>query len=137
MSSRRDEVLDAIEAGLRAALPTADIGRNREFPTRIEAGGHLIMMDGEPGEAEVDLSPVSYTYQHRVPLIFAAPDRAALEAQFAAVRAMVEADRFLGGLCSWLETEAPLTSDLESATAEAGIEAGAALIVEYSTPSPL
>lgn len=137
MSSRRDEVLAAIEAVLRAALPTADVGRNRDFPTRIGNAGALIMMDGEPGDPEVDLSPLSYTYRHRIPLIFAAPTRAALEEQFSAVRALVEADRFLGGLCSWLGTEAPLTSDLESDTAESGLEAGAAIIAEYSTPSPL
>jgi len=137
MSSRRDEVLAEIETRLTAALPGVDFGRNREFPTRIGPAGALVMMDGDPGDAEVDLSPPSYTYQHRVPLIFSAPNRAALEAQFAAVRALVEADRFLGGLCNWLETEAPLTSDIESATADAGIEAGAALIAEYSTPSPL
>lgn len=137
MSSRRDEVLAAIEARLTAALPAADFGRNREFPTRIGPAGALVMMDGDPGDPEIDLSPPTYTYQHRVPLILAAPSRAALEDQFAAIRAMVETDRFLGGLCSWLETEAPLTSDIESATGESELEAGAALIVEYSTPSPL
>jgi hypothetical protein len=137
MSSRREAVLAAIEALLQTALPGVDVGRNREFATRPGAAGNVVMMDGDPGDPEVDLSPATYTYQHRVPLMFAAPDRGALEALFAAVRAAVEADRFLGGLCSYLEAEAPQTDSLDSSEAEPYAEAGAALIAEYSTPSPL
>jgi hypothetical protein len=137
MSSQRETVLAAVEALLVATLPGADVGRNRSFSTRIGVGGAVIMTDGDPGEPEVDLSPINYTYQHRIPLMFAAPDRSTLEALFASLRTAVEADRFLGGLCGWLETEAPQTDSLDGSGVEAQAEASAAVVAEYSTPSPL
>ena len=137
MSSQRETVLTAFEALLTTSLPGADVERNRSFPTRIGAAGAVVMNDGDPGEPEVDLSPINYTYQHRISLIFGAPDRATLEAMFTSVRTAIEADRFLGGLCGWMETEAPQTDSLDGSGVDAQAEASAAVVAEYSTPSPL
>lgn len=138
--SRREEVLEAVKALISTALPHATVLRNREKPARPSPGGDVIIEDGEPGEPEIDLSPLTYNYSHRIPIFVGSYDSApneALDSLLAAVGAAVEADRTLGGLCDFVETEAPDSSDLEVTGAESGRAAAAALIAHYSTRSPL
>ena len=72
MPSRREEVLDAIKAMIAGALPNAEVKRNLDKPERIPPGGLVIIRDGDPGEPEVLLSPLTYVYEHRVPIELAA-----------------------------------------------------------------
>lgn len=137
MASKREQVLQAIVALVQAALPTADVQRNRSSPVRVGAGGAVTILDGDPGEPEVDLCPLTYNYSHGVPLAFAGASMAAVDDMMRAVGAAVEADRTLGGLCHFLETVAPDGEPLDAAGAEAAAQAEAGLRAEYSTSSPL
>lgn len=137
MPSKREQVLQAVEALVQAALPTADVGRNRTSPVRLTAGGAVTIRDGDPGDPEVDLSPLRYNYSHGIPLAFAAETPAALDAMMQAVGAAVLADRTLGGLCEYLEAVAPDGESLDAGGAEAAAQAEAGLMAHYATASPL
>ncbi len=143
MASKREQVLDAVVALIDAALPAAKVERNAPKPERIPPGGLVIVRDGDPGEPEVLLSPLMYLYTHRVPLEVAARESGAqsreqaLDAMLVAIGAAVAADRTLGGLCEFLEAEAPATADIEAAGAQAVRWADAAIVASYGTPDPL
>lgn len=143
MASRREQILQAVLALGAAALPGADVVRNQDKPARIGPGGRLIIRDGDPGEPEVDLSPLAYNYAHRIPLEVAhyeAPGvtrEEALDDMLTALGAGVEADRTLGGLVDFLETAAPATDDTEVEGARSSRWADAALVAHYRTTSPL
>lgn len=143
MSSKREQVLAAIEALVIAALPGAVVTRNQAKAIRIGAGGTVDISDGDPGEPEVDLSPLRYNYSHAVPLLFGTYESATLtpgevlDAMQTAVGGAVEANRTLGGLVDWLETQAPDRGDLDIAGAESGAGSEAAVIAHYATSSPL
>ena len=59
----RETILSALHARL-SALPATAL-RGEVLPERIPPAGLLILRDGEPGEPEVTLSPLTYHYQHR------------------------------------------------------------------------
>ena len=143
MASKREQVLDAVAALIDAALPAAKVERNAAKPERIPPGGLAIVRDGDPGEPEVLLSPLTYLYTHRIPLEIAARESGSqsreqvLDAMLAAIGAAVAADRTLGGLCDFIEAEAPATADIEAAGALPGRWADAAIVAIYGTPDPL
>ncbi len=143
MASKREQVLEAIKALVASALPSAEVKRNLDKPERIPPGGLVIVRDGDPGEPEILLSPLTYIYEHRVPIEIAAFASAsltreqALDQMLAAIGEAVAAARTLGGLCEFLETEAPTSDDLETAGAISGRWADAAIIASYATANPL
>jgi hypothetical protein len=143
MTSRREQVLDAIKTLIAAALPNADVKRNLAKPERIPPGGLVILRDGDPGEPEVILSPLIYVYSHRIPIEIAAYETSSetreqvLDGMLGAIGAAVVADRTLGGLCDFIEAAAPATEDVETAGAIAGRWADLAIIAVYGTPDPL
>lgn len=143
MTSKREQVVDAIRALLTAALPDAEVKRNLAKADRIPPGGLVIVRDGDPGEPEVLLSPLLYVYTHRVPIEVAAyetssqPREQVLDAILATIGAAVANDRTLGGLCDFIEAQAPATDDVEAAGARAGRWAEGAIIAVYGTADPL
>jgi hypothetical protein len=143
MASRREEVLDAIKVLIAGALPNAEVKRNLDKPERIPPGGLVIIRDGDPGEPDVLLSPLTYIYEHRVPIEIAAFASAMLSREqvvdqmLSAIGAAVIANRTLGGLCDFIEAEAPTSDDLETAGAISGRWADAAIIASYATANPL
>ena len=78
MASKRETVLAAVKALVAAALPGAEVKRNLAKAERIPPGGLVVIRDGDPGEPEVCLSPLTYLYSHRVPLEIAAYESATL-----------------------------------------------------------
>ena len=60
----REAILQALFALLQT-ITDATILRNEALPERIPDGGLIILRDGDPGEPETLLSPVSYYWQHR------------------------------------------------------------------------
>ena len=114
MPSKRETIL----AGLHARLQNlaAPVLRGDVLPERVPAAGLIILRDGKPGEPEVTLSPLTYFYEHRAELevvVQAGAGRDALfDALSASIGAVLTADRTLGGLCDWVEAEAPETVDL-------------------------
>ena len=138
MPTPRETILSALHE-LLSALP-ATILRGDVLPERVPAAGLLILRDGEPGEPEVTLSPLRYHYQHRAE-IEAVVQGAARDTIFdtlcASISAAIAADRTLGGLCDWIEAEAPRPVDLPIEGAASLKAAVIPVILHYSTADPL
>ena len=139
MPATRETVLAALHARL---LPlSALILRDEVLPERIPAAGLIILRDGQPGEPEVTLSPLRYHYQHRAELevvVQAGIGRAsAFDDLIAAIGAALEADRTLGGLCDWVEPEAPASVDVPVEGAAALKAAVITVVLHYTTTGPL
>ncbi|HMQ42283.1 MAG TPA: acyl-CoA transferase [Paracoccus sp. (in: a-proteobacteria)] len=139
MPTTRETVLAALLTRLQplAALTL----RDEILPERIPAAGLIILRDGQPGEPEVTLSPLRHHYQHRAELevvVQAGTGRAtAFDSLIAAIGVTLEADRTLGGLCDWVEPEAPASVDLPIEGAAALKAAVITVVLHYTTPGPL
>ena len=142
MASRREQIISAVETLVRDALPFATVQRDAPWPKRAEAGGTVIIRDGDPGEPEVTLGILSYTYTHDVVLEVFVPAGAdgrheLLDEMLTTLGEAFEADRSLGGLVEWLEPSAAAPDDV---VVEGGQPIRAAILTVtaiYSTPSPL
>jgi hypothetical protein len=114
MPTIRETILTMLQARLQSLA--APVLRDEVLPERIPPAGLVILRDGQPGEPEVTLSPLRYHFQHRAELeviVQAANDRAtAFDSLIAAIGTALAADRTLGGLCDWVEAEAPASVDL-------------------------
>jgi hypothetical protein len=125
----------------RAALGAAATAlRGEVLPERVPAEGLLILRDGEPGEPEVTLSPLRYHYQHRAEIeaVVQGADRdAAFDTLTASIGTALAADRTLGGLCDWVEAEAPRPVDLPVEGAASLKAAVIPVVLHYSTADPL
>ena len=139
MPTTRETVLAALHARLQplAALTL----RDEVLPERVPAAGLIILRDGQPGDPEVTLSPLRYHYQHRAELevvVQAGTGRAsAFDDLIAAIGTALEADRTLGGLCDWVEPEAPASVDLPVEGA-AGLKAAVIpVVLHYALADPL
>ena len=138
MPTPREAVLAALHARL-STLPATAL-RGDVLPERIPAEGLLILRDGEPGEPEVTLSPLAYHYQHRAEIeaVVQGADRDdAFDALCASIGVALAADRTLGGLCDWVEVEAPRPVDLAVEGAASLKAATIAVVLHYSTADPL
>ncbi len=138
MPTTRETILSALHALLRTQ--PAPVLRGEVLPERVPAAGLLILRDGDPGEPAVTLSPLRYHYQHRAEIeaVVQGADRdAAFDTLAAGVGTALSADRTLGGLCDWVEAEAPRPVDL---AVDGGASLKAAVIpvvVHYATGDPL
>jgi hypothetical protein len=139
MPKTRETVLAALHARLQplAAL----VLRDEVLPGRIPPEGLIILRGGQPGDPEVTLSPLRYHYQHRAELevvVQAGTGRAsAFDTLIAAIGTALDADRTLGGLCDWVEPEAPASVDLPIEGAAALKAAVITVVLHYTTTSPL
>lgn len=139
MPTTRERVLAALQARL-STLPALTL-RDAVLPERIPAAGLIILRDGDPGEPEVTLSPPRYHYQHRAELevvVQAGTGRvSAFDDLIASIGAALAAERTLGGLCDWVEAEAPASVDLPVEGAAALKAAVIAVVLHYSVGDPL
>ena len=114
MPTTRETILAALHARLQPLAAT--VLRDEVLPERIPPAGLIILRDGQPGEPEVTLSPLRYHFQHRAELeviVQGANDRAtAFDTLMMAIGTALTTDRTLGGLCDWVEAEAPASVDL-------------------------
>lgn len=139
MPTTRETVLQALHALLQTQ--PAPVLRGEVLPERVPASGLLILRDGDPGEPAVTLSPFRYHYQHHAEVeavIQAGSGRdAAFDSLAASIGAALAADRTLGGLCDWVEAEAPRPVDLAidgAATLKAAV---IPVVLHYTTSDPL
>lgn len=143
MPSQRESVLARLTALLAAALPGAEVKRNLVKPERIPPGGLVVVRDGEPGEPEVTLSPLSYLYTHRILVEIAVTGTASLSREAALDRLLsrigvaLAADRTLAGACDWVEAEAPASEDLDAPGAQPARAATLTILAVYATADPL
>jgi len=138
MPTPRETILTALLARL-LALPVNAL-RGDVVPERVPADGLLILRDGEPGEPEVTLSPLAYHYQHRAEIeaVIQGPNRdAAFDTLCASIGGAIATDRTLGGLCDWVEAEAPRPVDLPVEGAASLKAAVVPVVLYYSTADPL
>ena len=139
MPTTRETVLAALQARLQPVA--ALVLRDDVLPERIPTAGLIILRDGQPGEPEVTLSPLRYHYQHRAELevvVQAGTGRAsAFDTLIAAIGTTLEIDRTLGGLCDWVEPEAPASVDLPIEGAAALKAAIVIVVLQYTTNGPL
>ena len=139
LPTTRESILTALHTRLQT-LP-APVLRGDVLPERIPATGLIILRDGKPGEPEVTLSPLTYFYEHRAELevvIQAGAGRDALfDALTASIGAALATDRTLGGLCDWVEAEAPEPVDLPIEGAAALKAAVITVVLHYATQDPL
>ena len=139
MPTTRETVLAALHARLQPLA--AQVLRDEVLPERIPASGLIILRDGQPGEPEVTLSPLRYHYQHRAELevvVQAGTGRAsAFDSLIASIGMALDADRTLGGLCDWVEPEAPASVDLPIEGAAALKAAIVTVVLHYTTTGPL
>lgn len=138
--SHRLEVLRALVLLAKKAMPAADVyglEDDADAPMRVGPGGQVVIRSGNPGEPETDLSPLRYHYDHRIPVEIIAPSEAMADAMMVAFGEAIEADRQLGGLCSWIEPIAPETEDVVVDAAAPQRGADLAVIASYTTTNPL
>ena len=139
MPSKRELVLVALHARLQTL--TTPVLRGDVLPERIPTTGLIILRDGKPGDPEVTLSPLTYFYEHRAELevvIQVGTGRDALfDALTASIGTALAADRSLGGLCDWVEAEAPEPVDLPIEGAASLKAAVITVVLHYATQDPL
>ena len=138
MPTTRETILAALHTRL-SALPATAL-RGDVLPERVPTNGLLILRDGEPGEPEVTLSPLAYHYQHRAEIeaVVQGTDRDAdFDTLIASIGAALSIDRTLGGLCDWVEAEAPRPVDLPVEGAASLKAAVITVVLHYSTADPL
>ncbi len=144
--SKKLDILKAIKLLAAVSSPQAEVvGLDGEEapPARVGAGGRIVVRTGEPGEPEIDLSPLAYNWSHRIPIEFVALETVtltseeALDAMLVRFGAAIAANRHLGGLCAWLGITAPGSDDIY--TEGAGPPRGAELVLtaNYVTNSEL
>ncbi|KFI24353.1 hypothetical protein [Paenirhodobacter enshiensis] len=143
MASKSETVLIALFDALSAALPSgAGIQRNGVLPVRIPAAGQIILRDGDPGQPEVLMSPVLYYYEHSadVEIIVDRP-ATARDATFdtlkQAVGAALAADRTLGGLCDYVDADAPAPVTLPVENGDGLKVATISVTLRYGSADPL
>ena len=140
MPSTRETILTAL-AELLSTIPHVPVLRGEVLPERVPPAGLMILRDGNPGEPGVTLSPLMYHYQHRAELEVIVQSTAQRDSLFdaltAQIGAVISADRTLGGLCDWVEPDAPEPVDL---SVEGGASLKAAVVpvvLHYATADPL
>ena len=145
MTSRREAVLCELYHVLSSTLglvPLVGVERGTVLPEEIPGRGLVVLRDGKPGDPEVTLSPLTYHYQHRADIEVlvqsADGDRDALfDTLCVRIGVALAADRTLGGLCDWVEAEAPRPVDLPAEGAASLKAAVIPVVLHYSTADPL
>lgn len=144
--SKRLDVLKALKLLTAIAVPLAEVvglDGGEAPPARIPAGGRIVVRTGDPGEPEVDLSPLTYNWTHRIPVEFTAIEtptltsEEALDAMLVRFGAAIAADRQLGGLCDWVDLLAPATEDMFTDGARPPRGGEVMVVASYSTDSEL
>jgi len=141
MASVREHILAALLARLET-IPDATAKRDAPLPETVPAGGLIILRDGDPGDPEVLLSPVTYLWEHQAEIEVILQrgqddDSVALDTLLMAVGEALAADRSLGGLAEGLDWGAPKTSGLAIDGAASLRGATVAVTIHYSSPDPL
>lgn len=141
MTSKRETVLSTFWGLLQAQFTDCKLQRNGILPTTIPAGGLIVFRDGDPGEPEVTLGPLTYIYEHQavceVLVENEAEQDALLDSLLQRIGAIIEADRFLQTLCDWVEAKAPDPVDLATEGGEPVKATAVIIVLVYGSPSPI
>lgn len=141
--SQRENAIGALFAVLGQLSLGTVVKRNAALPERIADHAMTILRDGEMGEPEVSLSPLTYHWQHQVAieLFVADPDAAARDARMdgllTELASLIEADRTLAGVVEYAEIGQPKFDEL-APEGTSGIKACLLpVVLHYSSAGPL
>ena len=138
--SQRENAIGALFAVLGQLSLGATVKRNAALPERVSDQAMAILRDGEMGEPEVSLSPLTYHWQHQVAieLFVADPDASARDARMdgllVELATLIEADRTLGGVIEYAEIGPPKFDEL-APDGTSGIKACLLPVVLYYSSS--
>ena len=119
------------------------VERNIEVPTRIPPEGLLIVRDGDPGEPEVTLSPLTYHYDHTAEVEVLVQDEGGtrdttFDTLLGQISNAVAADRTLGGAVELALVNRPGDVGIEALDGAAGVKGGTVPVtLYYQTNDPL
>ncbi len=145
MSQRENAIgaLFAVLGQLSLGMSGVAVKRNAALPERVGNHAMTILRDGEMGEPEVSLSPLTYHWQHQVAieLFVANADAAARDARMdgllTELAGLIEADRTLGGVVEYAEIGSPKFDEL-APDGSSGIKACLLpVVLHYSSSGPL
>ncbi len=145
MSQRENAIgaLFAVLGQLSLGMSGVAVKRNAALPERVGNHAMTILRDGEMGEPEVSLSPLTYHWQHQVAieLFVANADAAARDARMdgllTELAGLIEADRTLGGVVEYAEIGSPKLDEL-APDGSSGIKACLLpVVLHYSSSGPL
>ena len=141
--SQRENAIGAVFAVLGQLSLVTMVKRNAALPERIADHAMAILRDGEMGEPEVSLSPLTYHWQHQVAteLFVADPDAAARDSRMdgllTELASLIEADRTLAGVVEYAEIGQPKFDEL-APEGTSGIKACLLpVVLHYSSAGPL
>jgi hypothetical protein len=146
MSQRPSQRESAIGA-LFAVLGHLSLGvmtkRNASLPERLSEHAMAVLRDGEMGEPEVSLSPLTYHWQHQVAIeLFVADPNASerdkrMDELLVELAALIEEDRTLDGVIEYAEIGPPKFDEL-APDGVSGIKACLLpVVLHYSSSGPL
>jgi hypothetical protein len=141
--SQRENAIGALFSILGQLSLGTMVKRNAALPERIADHAMAILRDGEMGEPEVSLSPLTYHWQHQVAieLFVADPDAAARDSRMDGLlielATLIEADRTLAGVVEYTEIGQPKFDEL-APEGTSGIKACLLpVVLHYSSAGPL
>ncbi len=141
--SQRENAIGALFAVLGQLSLGTMVKRNAALPERIADHAMAILRDGEMGEPEVSLSPLTYHWQHQVAieLFVADPGAAARDARMdgllTELAVLIETDRTLAGVVEYAEIGPPKFDEL-APEGTSGIKACLLpVVLHYSSAGPL
>ena len=141
--SQRENAIGALFAVLGQLSLGTTVKRNAALPERIADHAMAILRDGEMGEPEVSLSPLTYHWQHQVAieLFVADPDAntrdARMDGLLTELATLIETDRTLAGVVEYAEIGQPKFDEL-APEGTSGIKACLLpVVLHYSSAGPL
>ena len=141
--SQRENAIGALFAVLGQLSLGTMVKRNAALPERIADHAMAILRDGEMGEPDVSLSPLTYHWQHQVAieLFVADPDASTRDSRMdgllTELASLIEADRTLAGVIEYAEIGAPKFDEL-APEGGSGIKACLLpVVLHYSSAGPL
>lgn len=145
MPSVREQILAAFFAELKTFESSAiKVLHNAEKPTKIPMNGAVIILrDGESGDPEILLSPLTYIYEHRANLeimvdhAYAQSQQTSLDDLLMVIGNLIENNRSMNGLAEWIEAAAPEFLQEATEGAPAIRAATVNVLMRFSTTSPL
>ena len=141
--SQRENAIGALFAVLGQLSLGTMVKRNAALPERIADHAMAILRDGEMGEPEVSLSPLTYHWQHQVAieLFVADPDASTRDSRMDGLLTelafLIETDRTLAGVVEYAEIGQPKFDEL-APEGTSGIKACLLpVVLHYSSAGPL
>lgn len=141
--SQRENAIGALFAVLGQLSLGTMVKRNAALPERIADHAMTILRDGEMGEPEVSLSPLTYHWQHQVAieLFVADPEASTRDARMdgllTELATLIETDRTLAGVVEYAEIGQPKFDEL-APEGTSGIKACLLpVVLHYSSAGPL